>query len=214
MGRERREDARMKKTLPLAVALVVGLGSSAFADFQFASGAAEQQLQGATATLGAIGNTTGSSDGSLVTYTADGGGDVVILRFDYIGSRRSPALTFYGFTDGGSGVTITRLTWSTNTTLDGTDPAQTTFVDGNVPDASSIFSLQSETLTFNNGGFIPDTAYTSAFVEFTMPAGSTLTIDAVSNPEPGAIALFAFGALGLGGFAWKRRKNVAAKRAS
>ena len=206
----------MKKSVAVAVALVLCAGaSSAFADFQYASGAAETQLQGATATSGVIGNTTGQPDGVTVTYTADGGGDVVILRFDFTGARQAPGLLFYGITDGGSGVTITSLAWSTDAALDGADPTSTTFTDANVPNASSTFELQSGTVDFNNGGFISGTSYTSVFVTFTLPAAATLTIDAVSNPEPGTMALFALGAAGLGGFAWKRRKTrIAARRSN
>lgn len=43
------------------------------------------------------------------------------------------------------------------------------------------------------------------------PGGSTLGFDAIANPEPGTMALFGLGALGLGGFAWRRR--LAAKKA-
>jgi hypothetical protein len=52
--------------------------------------------------------------------------------------------------------------------------------------------------------------YNAVRVTFVFPNGTVadrLQIDMVSNPEPGTIALFAMGALGLGGFAW-RRKNA------
>jgi len=37
-------------------------------------------------------------------------------------------------------------------------------------------------------------------------------IAAVSNPEPGTMALFGLGALGLGGLAWRRRRDAARRR--
>jgi hypothetical protein len=40
----------------------------------------------------------------------------------------------------------------------------------------------------------------------------SVTVQAASTPEPGTIALFALGAAGLGGLAWRRRKaRIAAK---
>ncbi|MCG3136106.1 MAG: hypothetical protein HMLKMBBP_03930 [Planctomycetes bacterium] len=38
--------------------------------------------------------------------------------------------------------------------------------------------------------------------------------DRISNPEPGTMALFGLGALGLGGMAWRRRKSAKAKAAA
>jgi hypothetical protein len=43
--------------------------------------------------------------------------------------------------------------------------------------------------------------------------GGQFQFDAITNPEPGAFALFGLGAMGLGGYAWRRRKlRLAAKK--
>jgi hypothetical protein len=47
----------------------------------------------------------------------------------------------------------------------------------------------------------------------TDPGGSVLGFDAIANPEPGTMALFGLGALGLGGFAWRRRRAAKAAAA-
>lgn len=41
-----------------------------------------------------------------------------------------------------------------------------------------------------------------------------MRIDAIGNPEPGTLALFGLGALGLGGVAWRRRNQRAARTAA
>jgi PEP-CTERM motif-containing protein len=43
-------------------------------------------------------------------------------------------------------------------------------------------------------------------------AGDRLAIDAIANPEPGTLALFALGVAGLGGAAWRRRRAQRAQR--
>src|SRR6185436_14187613 len=58
------------------------------------------------------------------------------------------------------------------------------------------------------------TNFTQVVLTFTVGAGAAsgrFEIDAVSNPEPGTLALFATGAAALGGFAWKRRRSRAAR---
>src|SRR5438034_134349 len=73
-------------------------------------------------------------------------------------------------------------------------------------------------LTANKHSFEPPAPFAAqnyAFVilHFTLSDNSTLSIDAASNPEPGTIALFGVGALGLAGFAVKRRRaRLVAKR--
>ncbi len=70
-------------------------------------------------------------------------------------------------------------------------------------------------LTLNGGMQIGElAAYDSvrAIFRFQFQNTSRLTIDAISNPEPGTLALFALGAVGLGGLAWRRRNaRIAAK---
>jgi hypothetical protein len=70
-------------------------------------------------------------------------------------------------------------------------------------------------LTQNGGMQIGDlNGYDSVLAEFTFTqrGSSRLQIDLVANPEPGTLALFALGAAGLGGLAWRRRRGRAAAK--
>ncbi len=58
-------------------------------------------------------------------------------------------------------------------------------------------------------GFDPGTVTSLQIVFVDTPGGSgnvQFQVDRISNPEPGTLALFGLGALGLGGFAMRRRK--------
>lgn len=76
------------------------------------------------------------------------------------------------------------------------------------PFSTRVIPVSQFTVTV--GAFDPGTV-TSLQVVFIEPSlvgsGNTqFQIDRISNPEPGTLALFGLGALGLGGFAMRRRK--------
>lgn len=63
--------------------------------------------------------------------------------------------------------------------------------------------------------FDPTTVTSLQLVFVDTPGGSgnnNFNIDRISNPEPGTLALFGLGALGLGGFAMRRRKARKAQK--
>lgn len=85
---------------------------------------------------------------------------------------------------------------------------------------SSYFLTGSENeANYSTAGGFSFSNFNSLLLTFTYtPNGGsnphTLLLDAVSNPEPGTMALFGLGALGLGGVAWRRRRAAKAKKAA
>jgi hypothetical protein len=77
-----------------------------------------------------------------------------------------------------------------------------TFSTGAFADFQYASSADTNAAAGNGGTFVVSDGGTLAHA---------LTLDAVSNPEPGTIALFALGAAGLGAFAWRRRRRRAAR---
>lgn len=203
------------RVLSLVVALILlGLAAtSAFADFQYVKFVGETQLDGATATTGTINNTVGAPDTVKVTYTAaaDADGSVLKLKFIFNAAVSNPGLIFYGIQATGT-VTITELSWGVTSSYDpGANPTMNP--SATVPTSSTDFSVLTSLSSYSNGGFNPAGGYKTVVVSFTMATSATLTIDAISNPEPGAIVLFALGAASLGGVVWRRRKRRAAASA-
>ncbi|MCE9634533.1 MAG: PEP-CTERM sorting domain-containing protein [Planctomycetes bacterium] len=204
-------------SLVAALAFVLAMAfaaPSAFADFQYLStGDAANVVVGS----GSLASTTisdggtddhalgGAPDGITVTFTAGAGGATLRLRLNFDSAASNPGLILYGLTDSGSGVTITQVAWGTGA-FSGSFPSSTTIVTTAVPDASSTFSLRTPFDSYSPA-FTAGTNQV-AFVFFTLPANATLTLDAVSNPEPGTFALFALGAAVFGGLRLRRRKAV------
>jgi hypothetical protein len=84
-----------------------------------------------------------------------------------------------------------------------------------VADTVTDLHFTAADLTQNGGMQIGDlNGYDSVLAEFTFTqrGSSRLQIDLVANPEPGTLALFALGAAGLGGLAWRRRRGRAAAK--
>lgn len=201
----------MKKTLAVAAALVLGFGaSSAFADFQFATTSALMSgNSGADISSGGTDtNGAGQPNGSLITITNSGGGaETAVLRFEFFNTTTSPGLILYSLSRGAGAVTITSVQWSNNAGF-GASGAQT------APESVAVAAGPTDLILSVPGGFGISPAFSAAaldhyaFISFSVAAGGTFSIDAVSNPEPGTLALFALGAAGLGGLAWKRRKRA------
>ena len=87
------------------------------------------------------------------------------------------------------------------------------FVNGDTQQVYGANDLSNYTTI--TGGFDRNLADTLllTFRVTTSASGDVFVFDAVSNPEPGTMALFGLGALGLGGLVWRRRGRKAPKTA-
>lgn len=195
----------------LTLLILVASSASAFAEFQYASVVTFENLDvdgnGTPNVIrtGALANLQGAPDGTTVSYAFSADTGQVTVGFQFASAVAAPGLVFYGISGtGGTGVTIAVIRWSTDYVSNPTDPTATGLGIA-LPTSSTDFAVSTSGGAYNNGGFNPAAGYTAVFVQFVLTPGSTLTLDAISNPEPGTLALFGLGVLGLGGFAWKRR---------
>ncbi len=197
----------------LAASVLLCLSGSAFAEFQYASAVTQTNQQLVTVT-GSVANLVGAPNGTTVTYTGTAGADRFFqLRFDFANpinaDGASPSFILYGLVVTGTGQ-VRHVTWSIDTANSG-DP-QIFGLNRNITSAAEREVLLS--VNAFSPAFVTTTGYQSLFIDFTIVnSGDSITIDAISNPEPGTLALFGVGALALAGFAERRRRAAkAAKR--
>jgi hypothetical protein len=201
----------MKKLVAVAATLVLGVAAStAAADMQYAVQVTRSPT-GSPIVFTPLANATGQEDGVFTTFTNTGGNGVRTLDviFRFTNTVSAPGLTVWGLSQTG-GVTLDAITWQDNA-QPGNSQSGSVTLGVAVPGASTNYEIYTATNAYNGDGWQVG-VYNHAILTFTFQDGATLSIDAVSNPEPGTMALFALGAAGLGGFAWKRRKARVAKR--
>ena len=215
----------MKKTL-VAAAFVCAFASSSYADLIFLGGTPTYN----STTFGSSGdiNSAGPPDGIYTTFTDVTGtgapaGSTVTLNpqaGNWVGHDGEVAVIIYtGHANTTATINLTQIFfqdtsgrqafYNPNQTLVFMPTSNTTdiyvknFITGS--NLYSSYTLSSPDFSFRDIDRISLT-YTTVGAN---TSGTFFQVDAVSNPEPGTLALFGLGALGLGGFAWKKKRRTA-----
>jgi len=205
----------MRKTLALAAVAVLAFTGSAFADLVAATNVQDTLTGSGTFTDNAVPNTAAAGtingvfafDKSLTGVGAVPGTLVVDVTYPVNGSKgETTVFIFTGTgTTGGGVITVSSVAFYTAAGGFGQRATTSSFVGSNaIAAGANILRPTGFALV---GGYAGVQSYDTVRITFNFTAvGNRLNVDMVSNPEPGTIALFAFGAAGLGGFAWRRRK--------
>lgn len=209
------------KTLTLAGAAVMLASSLAIAETVHTNNGPLLVANGDVAdTINLTGaNTGGLADGTSlvgIELFIDGGvaGGIATAQFLFPATTplegRSAGFELFTLAGGGAttaGVTITQIVYRL---ADGTEVADSGAIALPVAAVTGVQSFSPVTVTYaaGQGAFLWNRIdVTFAFAA----AGNKITIDTVSNPEPGTMALFGLGALGLVGLVRRRRKAAAVK---
>lgn len=205
-----------------ALASVVALtafSGTAFADIAFVNTYTNVTVANGALSWAAVG---GPTSGSLNAVDATTGGlqlnsnglyvITMTVKFDLLTKpipSDYPSVVLHGIVfDTGYTASLTGLTWST----DGAGPVTTSAALNTALASGSTIKVDGGLFT----GLI-GTSVNQLDIQFTVNSngivGQYFLLDAVSNPEPGTMALFGLGALGLGGAAWRRRKAKKANAA-
>lgn len=206
----------------LTAVAVLALAGSAFADLAFVTNTAS--AFGTTDGADQVGLTNGTAnvlnavDASFVTNTlntdpnANGGGFSVHTSITGTGGNDdwvlwiqnnvvgTVFLTQILITDAGGNTATTPGSYTVN--LTGVSPGTGNWINFRLP---ALPRTGAGAYNYSSANFNFNTMATVDFVFSFAAVGDTLALNAISNPEPGTMALFALGAAGLGGFAWRRR---------
>jgi hypothetical protein len=211
---------KMRFVGSLAAALLFVLAGTSLADLAYASTAAAGGVTG-TATITNAGNAAGVQNLTLATITrgatipstgtltftfakanfAKGTNvDLVVYTGQYLNTT-PPSLTAIVYTSSGGGT----ATYTGAAITMGASPT------GNHKTIPVTTAQASYTIV----GSFNWNAITNLSLTFSLGSGGgatgTFTVDAISNPEPGAIALFGVGAAGLAGLIVRRRRGRGAR---
>lgn len=223
----------------LGLAVLVGLSAPAFAGLEFTDTLTASSLPGGGSTPGVRFN--GSQTINTVIpngYRPPGPDLVTVSSVSAVGTIETARLTF-AYTGLNNGVVAARYdttvgsppynmviqlgTISTSTLLQNIEFHEF----GNPANVFSVYTInQALTAADSNSRlhvFIPPGIVAPAdrdlvdqvVLQFSFAAGNTFGVNAVANPEPGTIALFGLGLLGLGGGVLRaRRKRLATQPAA
>ena len=206
----------VQRTLLVAAAVVLGLASSASASFSY--GTAPTEISRGANVVDVFGEVglaavSGAPNGTGAGYELASGNGIqtVVLRWtlasNVLGFRifthntsQNVSITAIRLFDGGGNQALTTNTFGYTTSSgneerlinDGFDEGQdySLVVGGGPFDFTNITSVQ---ITWSLDSTV---------------SGAHFRLDAVANPEPGTIALFGLGALGLAGLVRRRRARA------
>ncbi len=196
----------MRKSLSLAAVVVLGFASAAYADLSSTSAVAVTSTTGGVSSSGVSGAGLTSIDGvtGLTLNNPGVAGTATVQFLLSVPAGPGGETTFVLFATAASGVTLTSLEVGTGGT------GAFTSLSTAAPAPALLLAPGVNRFVGSYAGDV--STYTTFRAVFTVASGGTLSVDKISNPEPGTIALFGAGILGLGGFAWRRRKTLAAKK--
>ncbi|MCE9636401.1 MAG: PEP-CTERM sorting domain-containing protein [Planctomycetes bacterium] len=200
----------MRRTVLASFVALSAFSGTAFADIAFPSFYTAGTLSAPGGYVGApVNGGLNAVDGTLIGFQLSNPATVytitMTVQFDLSAAHFPadyPTVVLHGFQFSSSYTAqLTGLTWSTNGAgaITTSAPLAQTLASGDTIkiDGSLFTGLIGATV---NQLDITFTVNTGA------AGGQNFLLDAVSNPEPGTMALFGLGAMGLGGFAWRRRK--------
>ena len=221
----------MKMTVAAAAALVLCVASASFADITYATASPPFTpfFSGNIGTATNPANIAGAPDAAYLLFSGDGnmgGGSgsgtfTMDVDFPNQGQNDIGLLFFTGHSSFGVTVAITQVVFTssnsgtnnqaTNSVINFTLVFITAASQPNVANMLPTANQANYTTQSNfNFGQISRIQFTFTVTGYTL--GKTFEFDAIANPEPGTMALFALGAAGLGGFAWRRRRTRLASR--
>lgn len=204
--------------------LVVGLAAPALADITWADAGTfivPTQLTPSDNNQ-STGNMGVDNDANAAAYTDNSGSGTITVYFAahfasvVANDVDAPIFLYVNNVSPDGNVTLTSVRWQTGNFITSNAGDHFATLGGFAPivvtDDTTFFmpgSRDSTNFVQNVGGdTFANQQYDTVLFTFTFTAsggGHSFSIDAVSNPEPGTMALFGLGALGLGGLAWRRR---------
>ena len=211
-----------------AAALISGLAVPAFADPSFPTSFSTAVTNAvpppgvSTIPSGVNSDELNAIDGVLTGYSFNLAANpqvvTVLYTISFVGSTVALGgdlhVFIYNWATVGSPTTVLRdITWVHGAESAAWTGINQSFVNG---DTQQVFGANDlSNYTTITGGFDRNLADTLllTFRVTTSGSGDVFVFDAVSNPEPGTMALFGLGALGLGGLVWRRRGRKARKTA-
>jgi hypothetical protein len=194
-----RHDAGRTRTTALAASLVLALAAAGFADLTYASTVAAGAAPSDAPPTSSMDAPAGAPIARLSAATGVDGAAVDALSLGFASARRAdpaPCVVWTGAAD--ARIDFAGVAWSGEKAV--------------VRPAAAAHDVGDASLAT----YVAEMAWTSSVVE-QVPTLSGAPVakpadflaEAVSTPEPGAAALFALGAAGLGLVAWTRRRRVA-----
>ena len=209
----------MKSMFVLAGALVLGVSSTSFADLTFASNVS---LSNSDGQLGSNldSNANGAPDRVFQTTVSTGTfsrSAQLVLSALFQNSGGDVGLVIYTGSPSGLTLTLNRIDIGTNNggTAFLSGLTQALLPAGTAGDfRRNVITGAGNQTSYTTAGNFAWTDVRSVTLTFTVTgaagSGQSFQIDAISNPEPGALALFGLGAIGLGGLVWKRTRRTRA----